>query len=72
MIYEQYYMVHIIWYSCEYKESPPFDSTDDSDSNNQSSLENSSSESGAEDDLISPSIDHKSSETEPYSALQGN
>ena len=56
----------------KYKESPPLDSTDDSDSNNESSLENSSSESGAEDDLISPSIDHKSSETEPYFGLQGN
>jgi len=55
----------------KYKESPPLDSTD-SDSNNESSLENSSSESGAEDDLISPSIDHKSSEIEPYFGLQGN
>ena len=70
-------MSQIIWtiqydLLVKYKESSPLDSTDDSDSNNESSLENSSSESGAEDDLISPSIDYKSSETEPYFGLQGN
>ena len=52
------------------KYSPPLDSTDDSDSNNESSLENSSSESEADCDMISP--DHKNPETEAYFGLKGD